>query len=101
MKGQLEGAPKEAGKVAPKFYITLIERGTMTLKGLIEEGLSVPAERGKEETRLRFQTLGEPFRMRPKHGWWGVKVRSAFGGVTTLLYTPENGEVSGLLRLKR
>jgi hypothetical protein len=101
MQGQIEHAMKGAGKVPPRWHTTMLERGEHTLKSLLQNGLTVPAESGRERVVVRFRQLGKAFRARERTGWWGVNVKSAFGGVTTLLYLPESDEISGVLKLRR
>jgi hypothetical protein len=101
MQGQLESALKGAGRIPPKWHLQLIERGHVTLKGLLTFGVEAQAKVGKEPIQVTFRQIGEPFPARVGTGWMAVKVKSSFGGLSNLLFDAESGEVSGLLRLQR
>jgi hypothetical protein len=101
MKGQMETVLKGAGRVPPKWHTTLIEKGSLTLPRLLRDGMIVPAKVGKERATVTFQQVGEAFKARQGTGWMAVKVRSGFGGLSTLLLDVGTGEVSGILRLQR
>lgn len=101
---QLAEALVKGGKVAPKFRTITLEPGTMTLDLLLREGIVTPGGSGdgKARVKVEFKQVGEPFTVRERTGWQAVKVKSSFGGLTTLLYVADKaGEVSGVLRLRR
>lgn len=90
------------GQPEPKPPLRLIEREeAITLDELTQKGLKAPATWGSKRVRVGFRAVGKPFNV-ARTGWWAVRLRSSFGGASTLLYEPEHeGRVSGLLRLKR
>lgn len=99
MRGQIEGALKQAGAVPPRWYSMLLNRGEMSLDRLLKEGVTVPAKAGNQKVQVTFEKLGEPFKARDNTSWMAQRVKSSFGGVSTLLL--EDGLVSGLLKLQR
>lgn len=98
---QMNEAMKGAAKPRPQWHRTLITRESKTrLTALLKEGLRVPATVGKA-LEVTFKQVGDIMTV-PNTGWQTVRLRSNFGGTSTLLYEEHAGRViSGLLRLKR
>lgn len=97
---QLKEAIEEAGIPKPKQSAVMLQRGKVSLAGLVGEGLVFPIT-GKVEgqTRVKFEQVGKPYVARLATGWMAIKVRSSLGALSSLLL--EDGGVSGILRVRR
>jgi hypothetical protein len=96
---QMQEALRVNGRIPPRHRTLLLEReAAVILPRLLTDGLTVQAK-GGGETHITFEQIGRPFKPRRTAGWRAVKVKSSFGGVTTLLL--EGGaRVSGLVKLR-
>lgn len=91
---------EDFGQPEPRWHATILEREgpkRISLQELLRTGIWVPATHGPR-IQVMFQA-SEPFVAREGTGFKAVKVRSNFGGESTLLLEPE--AVSGFLRLRR
>jgi len=71
----------------------------IALAKLLADGMTVPGVTGP--VTVFFKQVGKPFTPSPNSGFQAVRVKSDFGGFTTLFYSPESKVVSGLVWVRR
>lgn len=99
-------ATKVLGRPRPRALRRYVR---LAWASLVSPGLPSRMSYG-DDGHVQFALAREPFRCDksiapggrddPTKGWWAIRARSEFGGLSTLLYTPSTGMVEGFVRLR-